>query len=393
MADQAMNRRTFLAATSGTAAMAASGTLSHLAAKPGSGAAEWRNKQSGMAYRRLGRTHFMVSEIVFGGLTVRNEEPRWRFLETGLELGINYIDTASGYGRGESEQGVAQVIDTPSKRERVFLTTKTSNWLGKSRRNAYDRVWERLNAREQARVRAEAGARIQAEGILDEYYLCNYGDWQVTQTEALYRDDVLEEWYPENISAEERRQMTGKIIAELEGSLNRLGTDYVDILIGPHGGSGADHLFSPELLEAVDQLKRQGKIRFFGVSSHNNPAKVTIAAAESEHYDMAMPAYNLSNERWMKPALEVAGKEDLGIIAMKVARAVFPDRPGNTVQPLPGLVEKMHREVPGDMHIAQKAYLWALRNPNVAGCVSSIPDKEMTRANAGLAGKGPSLAS
>ena len=391
MPEPIINRRKFLAATGGAAAYAATGSISGLYAKPSTGGVEWRNRQSGMAYRLLGRTNLMVSEIVFGGLTIRNNERQWRFLETGLDLGMNYIDTASAYARGESELGVANVIDSPSKRERVFLATKTSGWLERTRRPYYDKIWESLNAREQGRVRAETGARIQAEEILDEYYICNYGDWQVTQTEALYRDDVLEDWYPEQISALERRQMTRKVVSELEGSLKRLGTDYVDILIGPHGGSGAKHLFSPELLEAVDQLKRQGKIRFFGVSSHNNPANVTIAAAQSEFYDMAMPAYNVSNEPWMKPALEVAGREDLGIIAMKAARAVFPDRGGGDVQPLPGLEEKMHRLVPGDMHIAQKAYIWALRNPHVAACVSAISNEEMAVANAALAGKATSI--
>lgn len=382
-----MNRRLFLATTSGAAAYAATGSFSGLYANAGPDGVEWRNRQPGMAYRRLGRTNLMVSEIVFGGLTIKNNERQWRFLETGIELGINYIDTASGYARGDSELGVANVIDSPSRRERVFLTTKTSGWLDRSRRPHYDKIWDGLNAREQGRVRSEVGARIHVEGILDEYYICNYGDWQVTQTEALYRDDVLEEWYGEKISTSDRRQMTRKVIEELEGSLKRLGTDYVDILIGPHGGSGADHLFSPELLEAVDQLKRQGKIRFFGVSTHNNPATVTMAAARSRYYDMAMPAYNISNEPWMKPALEVAGREDLGIIAMKAARAVFPGRPDNSVQPLPGLEEKMHQLVPGDMHIAQKAYIWALRNPNVAACVSAISDEQMAVANAALAGK------
>ncbi len=382
-----MNRRSFITLTGGAAAYAAAGSLSNIYAKSYGTGVEWRNKQSGMAYRRLGRTNLMVSEIVFGGLTIRSNERQWRFLETGLDLGMNYIDTASAYARGDSELGVANVINKPTKRDRVFITTKTSGWLDKSRRPYYDKIWEGLNARAQGRVRAEVGARIQAEGILDEYYICNYGDWQVTQTEALYRDDVLEDWYPQEISAAERREMSAKVISELEGSLKRLGTDYVDILVGPHGGSGAAHLFSPELLQAVEQLKRQGKIRFFGVSSHNNPAKVTIAAAKSKVYDMAMPAYNISTEPWMKPALEVAGREDLGIIAMKVARAVFPDRAGNSVKPLPGLEEKMHKLVPGDMHIAQKAYIWALQNPHVAGCVSAIPNIEMTVANAALAGK------
>ena len=388
MTEPKMNRRSFITATSATAVAAATGSFSKLSGQSVSGGnVEWRNKQSGMAYRRLGRTNLMISEIVFGGLTVRNNEKQWRFLETGIDMGMNYIDTATAYAKGESELGIANVIDTPSKRERVFLTTKTSGWLSKSRRASYETIWKSLNVREQARVRAEVGSRMTDQGLLEEYYICNYGDWQVSEAEKLYRDDILEEWYHKKVSPEDRRMMTRKVIEELEGSLTRLGTDHVDILIGPHGATHPAHLFTPELLEAVDTLKRQGKIRFFGTSAHNDPAAVMIAAANSKHYDMAMVAYNISNEEWTAPALEVAAKKDLGIIAMKVARAPFPDR-GGKVDPLPGLEEKMHELVPGDMHIAQKSYLWALQNPNIAACISAITTKEMTVANAGLAGKG-----
>ena len=34
------------------------------------GPAEWRNRQSAMAYRRLGRTNYMISEFVCGGNTI-----------------------------------------------------------------------------------------------------------------------------------------------------------------------------------------------------------------------------------------------------------------------------------------------------------------------------------
>lgn len=389
MPDHKINRRTFLAAAGATAAVAASGQFSVASAqstKPGK-SVEWRNKQPGMAYRRLGRTNLMVSEIAFGGLTVKNKVDQWRFLETGIDLGMNYIDSASGYSKGDSELGIANVINTPSKRDRVFITTKTTGWNHETRPDVYNRIWETLNAREQGRVRSEIGARLKERGVFEEYYLCNYGDWQVTEAEKLIRDDVLEDWYHQKVTTDERRGMPRKIIEELEGSLTRLGTDHVDILMGAHGSTHPIQLVTPELLEAADTLKRQGKIRFFGTSAHNDPAAILRAAADSKHYDAVMVAYNISNEPWTAPALDYAGKKDLGVIAMKVARAPFPDRGNNSVAALPGLEEKIHQLIPGNRHIAQKAYLWALRNPNIASCVSAIYTEDMARSNAGLAGQ------
>lgn len=246
--------------------------------------------------------------------------------------------------------------------------------------------WKPLNVREQALVRAEIGARIKERGLFEEYYLCNYGDWQITEAEKLLRDDVLEDWYGKRLTTEDRRGMSQKLIEEVEASLKRLGTDYLDILFAAHGATNSKHIECPELLEAVDTLKRQGKMRFLAVSCHNDPAQIIRAAADSPHYDMVMAAYNVSNETWVEPALEYAHKKDLGIVAMKVARAPFPDRDGK-VDPLPGLVEKIHKRVPGNMHIAEKAYTLALRNPNISACISAMTNDTMTRSNVALVGK------
>ena len=392
MPNHPIDRRTFLAATGTAAAVATTGGLTKANAQtresgPG---VEWRNRQPEMAYRRLGRSNIMVSEIVFGGLTVKNDPDQWKFLETGIDLGINYIDTATAYNRGDSERGIANVINTPSKRERVFITTKTSMWLKQGRAEVYNKIHDSLSVREQGRIRSEVGARLKDRGVFEEYYLCNYGDWQITEAEKLIRDDVIEDWHGDKIPSEDRKGMVNALIEELEGSLTRLGTDYVDFLFAAHGATHPKHLLSEELLEAADILKRQGKIRFLGTSAHNDPAHITRSAADSEHYTIAMVAYNISNKHWVEPALEYAKKKDLGIIAMKVARAPFPDR-GGKVEPLPGLEEQMHKLIPGDMHIAEKAYLWALKNKNIAACVSAMYNDEMIRANAALAGKSPAV--
>ncbi len=55
-----LNRRDFLAVSGAGLLAPALPPKSHAAP------VEWRNRQTGMAYRRLGRTGFMVSEIVMG---------------------------------------------------------------------------------------------------------------------------------------------------------------------------------------------------------------------------------------------------------------------------------------------------------------------------------------
>lgn len=70
-------------------------------------------------YRTLGRTGHKVSDISFGSGELK--EPA--LLEAILDAGINYIDSAEGYGRGSVERIIGEVL---KKRDRksVFVTTK-----------------------------------------------------------------------------------------------------------------------------------------------------------------------------------------------------------------------------------------------------------------------------
>jgi aryl-alcohol dehydrogenase-like predicted oxidoreductase len=71
------------------------------------------------------------------------------------------------------------------------------------------------------------------------------------------------------------------IIQSLEESLERVGTDYFDILLCPHGASSAEEVQNEEMFDTIDHLKKQSKIRFFGVSTHNDAAGVIKAATNS----------------------------------------------------------------------------------------------------------------
>ena len=102
------------------------------------------------------------------------------------------------------------------------------------------------------------------------------------------------------------------IIESLEGSLKRVGTDHFDILMCPHGADLPEDLASPEIAEVFEDLKQQGKVRFLGVTSHNDPAGVLRAAADAGHYDAAMMAYNVINGGYVDAAIRPRRGEGRG---------------------------------------------------------------------------------
>lgn len=70
-------------------------------------------------YRTLGRTGFQASDIAFGS----GELTEPALLDAVLDAGINYIDSAEGYGRGRTERIIGSVIKKRD-RKKIFVTTK-----------------------------------------------------------------------------------------------------------------------------------------------------------------------------------------------------------------------------------------------------------------------------
>ena len=81
-----------------------------------------------MNYRTLGRTGLSVSEIGFGcgnvgGLMIRGEHAdQVKAVARAMELGINYFDTASQYGAGQSETNLGRVLNELNAQ--VYVGTK-----------------------------------------------------------------------------------------------------------------------------------------------------------------------------------------------------------------------------------------------------------------------------
>ena len=82
-----------------------------------------------MNHRLLGKSGFNVSEIGFGAWAIgggwgpQNEADSLSALGRALDLGVNFIDTAAGYGDGRSERLIARALK--GRGGRVFVATKT----------------------------------------------------------------------------------------------------------------------------------------------------------------------------------------------------------------------------------------------------------------------------
>ncbi|MCX7591535.1 MAG: aldo/keto reductase [Kiritimatiellae bacterium] len=78
-----------------------------------------------MLYRQLGNSGCWISLISFGSMRFRSEEAAHAVLTRGLDLGLNYIDTSSGYVGGKSEVWSGRAIRT--RRSEIYFSSK-SNW-------------------------------------------------------------------------------------------------------------------------------------------------------------------------------------------------------------------------------------------------------------------------
>jgi aryl-alcohol dehydrogenase-like predicted oxidoreductase len=102
-----------------------------------------------MKYRRFGTAGPEISEIGFGAWAIggswgaQSETDSLEALETALEKGVNFIDTAAGYGDGKSERIIGEFLK--SRSERVYVCTKTPPAPGKWPPSPYCKIEERYS--------------------------------------------------------------------------------------------------------------------------------------------------------------------------------------------------------------------------------------------------------
>ena len=186
-----------------------------------------------MDYRPLGSTGLNVSEIGFGcgnvgGLMIRGEHSdQVKAVARAMELGINYFDTASSYGDGQSETNLGRVLRELSAD--VYVGTKF-----------------RVTTHEPGRIK-------------------------------------------------------GNIITSVEESLTRLQREQVD-LIQMHnhvesiagGSSVAPEEALGEVLDALRELRAQGKVRFWGMTAVGE-TEALHRVIDSGTLNTVQSVYNLVN--------------------------------------------------------------------------------------------------
>ena len=85
----------------------------------------------------------------------------------------------------------------------------------------------------------------------------------------------------------------------IERSLQRLDTDYIDILLVHSDGNDSEIIQNSGLLELLSELKNSGMIRSFGMSTKTLAGGLLAA----EHCDVVMMTYNLAQQE-EKPLLD-----------------------------------------------------------------------------------------
>lgn len=203
---------------------------------------------------RFGRTELEVTRIALGGYPfggvnrARNWDPftpegkatAISTVHAALDAGINYIDTAPGYGEGNSESIIGEA--THARRGEFALASKVG-YRG-----------------------------LSGEGVKES----------------------------------------------VEASLKRLRTDVIDV-IQFHGGRyeprDVEHVLNEGLLDALEQLREQGKVRFLGFTAEEPwTARPLIA---SGRFDVVQLRYNLIYQAAALHALNDAVEADMGVAVMR----------------------------------------------------------------------------
>lgn len=152
-------------------------------------------------------------------------------IRAALSQGINIIETSSNYRRAAAETAIGETVKSMGVRDKVYILTKTGN--------------------------------------LDGAAISRMIDGPAAELEKAVRE-------------------------ELEGSLQRLKTDYVDLFMCPYAASGSKEVRSQALQEILEKFKKEGKIRFTGLSTHFDYANVCMEAIDGGYFDVIMLPVNFA---------------------------------------------------------------------------------------------------
>ena len=212
-----------------------------------------------MRYRAFGQRDFNCSEIGFGAWAIggswgaQADTDSLATLHAALDRGVNFIDTAAGYGNGRSERLIGQVLReraAAGKKENVFVATKTPP----------------------------------ADGIWPPSPYC--------KAEERYSEKYLRE----NIATR----------------LANLGTAKLDLL-QLHTWTRAWNR-NPTPFKLLRQLQREGQLGLIGVSTPEHDQNSVIDLMRGGWVDAVQVIYNIFDQEPAAELLDVAKECGVGII-------------------------------------------------------------------------------
>ncbi|MFC1726187.1 aldo/keto reductase [candidate division KSB1 bacterium] len=242
--------------------------------------------------RTLGKTGVKLPIVSAGVLQEQS------LIKKAYELGVRHFDTALRYY--EFDIKLADVIHEMKIRDELFMTTKIPLTLGGK---------EYIELADYEKYKAENG---------------------IDQTHKELKKNILE---------------------MCDESIKRLRMDYVDYF-ALHYVIDPELLDLPPVIEAMTQIKKEGKARFIGISTHMREIPVLNKMVDMKIWDVGLIGihYKYQRKEDSLKAIKHAADNGIGIIAMKTQGYI--------------------REIKGDKTLHTAGLKWVLQNDFIT---SSIP--------------------
>jgi predicted aldo/keto reductase-like oxidoreductase len=173
----------------------------------------------------------------------------------------------------------------------------------------------------------------------------------------------------------------GKLTERLNQGLKRLQTDYVDLFYIHSIRAISD--MTPEMKAWAAEMKKAGKIKFFGFSTHTNMADCILGAAKLDWIDAAMITYNfrVMNDPKMQAALKACDQAGVGVVAMKT----MGGGPGMPTTKSPAELKFADRFLQKGFTDKQAKLKVVWENPLIASICSQMPNLTILSANVAAA--------
>jgi aryl-alcohol dehydrogenase-like predicted oxidoreductase len=163
-----------------------------------------------------------------------------------------------------------------------------------------------------------------------------------------------------------------RILALMEASLRRLGTDHIDVYYASEACSPAD-VRVDALFEAFEEAHRAGKVSHLGVSGHCGGMQACLQAAiDDGRFRMLFTKYDFVSYPEVGQILHRAAERGIGTIVFKTDAG--------------GRQKEIRDLEKGGLSFRQATLKWALANPDVSGVAVTITSFDQIRECTGAVG-------